>query len=173
MKLLVGLGNPGAKYAHTRHNAGFMAVDMACRMINAEFDREVCSSLVAEVVADGEKFLFAKPLTYMNLSGTAVKALMKKFSLRAEDLTVIHDDIDVAFGKIKEKVGGGSGGHNGIASIAENLQTPDFHRVRIGVGRPSAGMDAAEYVLSPFEKAEIPVLEGILEECCKRILKLV
>ncbi|MBI5178328.1 MAG: aminoacyl-tRNA hydrolase [Nitrospinae bacterium] len=171
MKLLVGLGNPGPKYAKTRHNAGFMAVDLIAQSLNAAFDRDMCSSLIARGTAGNEDIVLAKPQTYMNLSGGAVAALMRKFSLRPEDITVIHDDIDIPPGKVKEKTGGGSGGHNGVSSIAERLGTPEFRRIRIGVGRPSAGMDAAEYVLSPFEADEKPLIAEALQDCLRRTVQ--
>jgi PTH1 family peptidyl-tRNA hydrolase len=172
VKLIVGLGNPGADYADTRHNAGFMAVDEAARMTGAKLGRrEVCSSFVAEARFGDERYVLAKPQTYMNRSGSAVAALVKKYSVALEDVTVIHDDIDVPLGALREKVGGGAGGHNGVADVAQKLGTPDFRRIRIGVGRPPEGTEAADHVLSPFEKDELPAIEGAVGECCRRIFK--
>ena len=169
----MGLGNPGAEYARTRHNAGFMAVDEAARITGAKFARkEVCSSFVAEAMVGGEQYVLAKPQTYMNRSGSAVAALMKKFSIDLEDATVVHDDIDLPLGVLREKVGGGAGGHNGVSDTAQKLGTPDFRRIRIGVGRPPDGTDAADYVLSRFEKDELPVVKKAVGECCKRMFNL-
>lgn len=98
-------------------------------------------------------------------------ALVKKYSVALEDVTVVHDDIDVPLGALREKVGGGAGGHNGVADVAQKLGTPDFRRIRIGVGRPPEGTEAADHVLSPFEKDELPAIEGAVGECCRRIFK--
>lgn len=171
MKLLVGLGNPGGKYARTRHNAGFMVLDRIGQVLDVPFEREICDSFVATCRTDGEEAILAKPQTFMNRSGDAVAALIKKFSLKLEDVTVIHDDIDVPLGKVKEKSGGGSAGHNGIASIVEKLGTVEFRRIRMGVGRPPEWMEAADYVLSPFEESERPIIAESIEDCCRRALK--
>ncbi len=163
--MVVGLGNPGPQYAATRHNAGFMAVDYIGDRLGIRFDAELCRSLVADGEHEGEDLTLAKPQTFMNLSGRAVSALMNRFSLSPDDLTVIHDDIDIPLGKVKEKSGGGSAGHNGIASIIHEIGTSDFRRLRIGVGRPSRGEDASEFVLSPFEKSEHDEINESIEKC--------
>ena len=168
--MLVGLGNPGPKYARTRHNAGFMAIDRIGEMLGIRFDREVHGAFVARGESGGHELLLAKPQTYMNLSGGPVAALARKFSLKAEQVTVLHDDIDVPLGKVKDKIGGGAGGHNGILSIAQHLGTPDFRRIRIGVGRPPEWQNAADYVLAPFEGSEGPALNAAIEESIRRAL---
>lgn len=168
----MGLGNPGAGYANTRHNAGFMAADEAGRILGVKFDREICQSFVADTDAGDERCVLAKPQTFMNKSGAAVAALMRKFSVELKDLTVAHDDIDVPLGTLKDKTGGGAGGHNGVSDIARALGSPDFRRLRIGVGRPPEGWDVADYVLSPFEKAERQVIEKSIGECCKLFFKM-
>lgn len=170
MKLVVGLGNPGPQYAKTRHNAGFMAVEKLGGRVGADFKRETCSSLVAEWLSGDEKLILAKPQTFMNLSGKAVSALVKKFSVKLEDVVVVHDDVDIAVGKIREKTGGGAGGHNGVSDVAQRLGTPEFKRFRLGVGRPPEGCDTAEYVLSPFEKGEREFVEKAIDEFCGRII---
>ncbi len=170
MKLLIGLGNPGGKYAQTRHNVGFMALDRLGQTLAIAFKEELCFSLVVRGTAECGDVMLAKPQTFMNLSGTAVAALMKKFSVKLEDIVVMHDDIDVPLGKVREKVGGGSAGHNGISSIAEKLGTPEFRRIRIGVGRPPEWMEAADYVLSPFEENELSVMARAIDDACKRAL---
>ncbi len=168
--MLVGLGNPGPKYARTRHNAGFMAVDRLGEMLGVHFDREIHNAFVARGETGGHEVVLAKPQTYMNLSGGPVAALMRKFSIKPDDVTVLHDDIDVPLGKVKDKIGGGAGGHNGVSSVAQHLGTPDFRRIRIGVGRPPEWQDAADYVLAPFEGSEGSSLKAAIEESCRRAL---
>ncbi len=166
--MLVGLGNHGEQYAATRHNIGFMAVDRLAEEFKTTFNEVICRSDVARARRDGEEIVLAKPKTYMNRSGRAVKELMDEFSAAPDDLTILHDDIDIALGKIKEKTGGGSAGHNGIESIVWALGTGEFRRIRLGVGRPPEGMDAADYVLSPFEANELETVDRLLDECCRR-----
>lgn len=171
MKLLVGLGNHGAKYAATRHNVGFMAVDLIAEKFKTAFSENICHSDVARAKLDNEEVVLAKPKTYMNRSGQAVAELMDEFSLTVDDLTILHDDIDIALGKIKEKTGGGSAGHNGIESIVSALGTGEFRRIRLGVGRPPEGQDVADYVLSGFESDELETVDRLLEESCRRVVK--
>ena len=150
MKIVVGLGNPGRKYERTRHNAGFMAIDELARGARIEPGLEKCHALLGKGAIGTEKVVLAKPLTYMNDSGRSVAALLKEFYASAEDLIVLHDELDLAPGTVRVKTGGGHGGHNGLRSLIEYLGTADFVRVRIGIGRPVPGMDTADYVLSPF-----------------------
>lgn len=168
--MLVGLGNPGPKYARTRHNAGFMAVDRLGEMLGIQFDREMSGAFVARGESGGHQVVLAKPQSYMNLSGGPVAALARKFSVKPDGITILHDDIDVPLGKVKDKVGGGAGGHNGISSVAQQLGTADFRRIRIGVGRPPAGENAADYVLAPFDEGERTALKAAIEESCLRAL---
>ncbi len=154
MKIIVGLGNPGRKYARTRHNAGFMAVDELVRGVGMELGQEKCRCLLGRGRIGAEHVVIAKPQTYMNESGLAVSALFKEFYASAENLIVIHDEIDLQLGTVRVKSGGGHGGHNGLRSIIENIGTAEFIRVRVGVGRPTQDMDAADYVLSPFLRDE-------------------
>lgn len=170
MKLLVGLGNHGAEYAATRHNIGFMALDIIADELKTAFNEDICHSDVARAESGGEEFVLAKPKTYMNRSGMALAELMEEFSVTPDELTVFHDDIDIALGKIKEKRGGGSAGHNGIGSIVWALGTEEFKRVRLGVSRPPEGVDVAEYVLSPFDTDELETVDRVLQESCKRTL---
>lgn len=171
--MLVGLGNHGAKYAATRHNFGFMAVDRLAEEFKTAFNENICHSNVARAKPDDEEIVLAKPRTYMNRSGMAVAELMDEFSLTPDDLTILHDDIDIELGKIKEKTGGGSAGHNGIESIVLALGTGEFRRLRLGVGRPPEGMDAADYVLSVFEDEELETVGRLLDESCRRTVKFV
>ncbi len=168
--MIIGLGNPGREYALTRHNVGFMVVDRIAEKIKPAKSRNICGSEVAFAKARGGDVALAKPQTFMNLSGRAVAQLVARYSLGAEDITVIHDDIDIPHGKIKEKKSGGSAGHNGIESIIDELGTGDFRRLRIGVGRPLDGTDPADYVLNPFEENEMKIMEEVIEECAAKAL---
>lgn len=154
MKIVVGLGNPGRKYERTRHNAGFMAVDELARIAGIDLGLEKCHALLGKGALGTEKIVLAEPQTYMNDSGRSVAALLKDAYASAGDLIVLHDELDLATGVVRVKIGGGHGGHNGLRSIIEYLGTADFIRVRIGIGRPLPGMDTADYVLSPFPAEE-------------------
>jgi len=165
MKLLVGLGNPGTKYLFTRHNAGFIAIDFIAQEMETDFNESLSSSVVAKGRSKGEKYILAKPQTYMNLSGKAVKSLLKKFSVKVEDMAVMHDDIDIPLGEVRDKRKGGTGGHNGLASIIEEIGTGEFRRLRIGVGRPPKGEDTADFVLSEFEGHEKDLIAQSINKC--------
>ena len=144
MKLLVGLGNPGGKYAFTRHNAGFMVIDRLAfkHGIDLKEDKKK-KSIVGKGTIGGEAVTVAKPQTFMNLSGEAIQSLSSYLKLNIDDIVVVHDEIDLDFGKIKVKTGGGHGGHNGLKSITSMLGDGGFTRLRVGIGRPSAGMDVS------------------------------
>lgn len=161
--LVVGLGNPGAEYERTRHNIGFRVLDKVAADLGARFKRGRASAVVAEA-RDGEtRLVLAKPTTYMNLSGQAVGPLAKYYKVPAERVVVVHDEIDLPFGEVRIKVGGGTAGHNGLRSIVQSLGTNDFVRVRAGVGRPRGRKEAADHVLDAFSKAEekdLPFLVG-------------
>jgi len=165
-KLIVGLGNPGSKYLWTRHNAGFMVLDELARRAGIPVTRKTFSGLYGEGGYRGERLLLLKPQTFMNLSGRSVNPALHFHRLSLQDLIVIHDDIDVPFGRIKLKEGGGHAGHNGLRSLMQELGGGQFTRIRVGVGRPLHG-DAADYVLSPFdrdEQAHLPlILEGAVD----------
>ena len=165
MKLVVGLGNPGAEYDDTRHNVGFMAVDHIANELRIKFKEKIANSAVATGQFRGEKVVLVKPLGYMNLSGKSVAMLMGHFSTRPSDLTVLHDDLDIQLGKVKIKKNGGSAGHNGIGSIIEEIGTGDFRRLRIGIGRPPEGGDVSGYVLSPFTEEEESIISRAIKGC--------
>jgi PTH1 family peptidyl-tRNA hydrolase len=150
MKIIVGLGNPGRTYERTRHNAGFMALDELARNLRVDSTQEKHHALIGKARIDSEESLLVKPQTYMNDSGRAVAAILRDAYKTVSDLIVLHDDLDLPLGSVRVKIGGGHGGHNGLRSLIEYLGTPDFVRVRIGIGRPVPGMDTADYVLSPF-----------------------
>lgn len=154
MKIIVGLGNPGRTYERTRHNAGFMAIDELARGLRFDLSREKYHANIGKGRIGGEEALLAKPQTYMNESGRSVGAILRYTRAKHSDLVVVHDELDLPLGIVRVKAGGGHGGHNGLRSIIEHLGTPDFIRVRVGVGRPSNGLAAADYVLSAFTADE-------------------
>lgn len=154
MKLVVGLGNPGAKYKGTRHNVGFMTMDEVAYQEKFDFDKALFDAVFAQVQIGGEKVIFMKPLTFMNLSGEAIRPLMNYFKIGIEDLLVIYDDMDLPVGKIRLRQKGSAGGHNGIKSIISCLETSEFNRIKVGVGRPKDGRTVVGHVLNRFEKEE-------------------
>lgn len=163
--LVVGLGNPGPRYETTRHNLGFLVADILADRIGSGF--KVHKKSGAEVTTGrlgGRSVVLAKPRTYMNESGRHVGPLAKFYSVAPADVVVIHDELDIDFGRIRLKFGGGEGGHNGLKSVASALGTKDFQRVRIGVGRPPGRQDPAAYVLENFNSRERPELGTILEQ---------
>lgn len=162
MLLLVGLGNPGPKYEKNRHNIGFMAVDEVVRRHSFGPYRARFQSLTAEGSLSGEKILAMKPTTFMNESGRAVGEAMRYFKLTPDDVVVIHDELDLAAGKIRVKQGGGLAGHNGLRSIDAHIGKA-FHRVRVGIGHPGDKNRVHGYVLSDFAKAEMPMFEKLVD----------
>lgn len=147
MYLIVGLGNPGEEYEHTRHNAGFDTIDLLGEDAGARYWKTECGSLTAKGVLADVDVVLAKPQGYMNTSGGPVKQLCNAYGIDLEHLIVIHDDIDIEPGSLRIKFGGGNAGHNGLKSITAKLGSPDYYRVRVGVGRPPGRMNAADYVL--------------------------
>ncbi|MBC9953150.1 aminoacyl-tRNA hydrolase [Leucobacter sp. cx-42] len=164
--LVVGLGNPGAKYEATRHNVGQMALDVLANRMGAKFSPHKTNSRVAEgrLVPGGPKLILAKSNGYMNTSGGPVSALAKYFDIAPDRLIVLHDELDIPFDTIKLKTGGGHGGHNGLRDIAKALGTPEFTRVRIGIGRPPGQQDVADFVLKPFGSSEKSSLAVLIED---------
>ena len=164
--LVVGLGNPGPGYASHRHNVGQMALDELAHRTSASFKTHKANATVAvaRVSPGGPKLILAKPNSFMNLSGGPVAGLLRFYDLDADRLIVLHDELDIPFDTIRLKSGGGHGGHNGIRDIASAIGTPDFARVRIGIGRPPGRQDAADFVLKPFTGAEREVLPSLLSD---------
>lgn len=154
MKVITGLGNPGRSYSKHRHNVGFRVVELLAESHDIELKRRSFGALIGSGSVSGEAVILAKPQTFMNISGDAVAPLLNYYRLGAEELIVVHDDLDIELGRIKLSKGAGHGGHNGIRSIIEALGTEDFYRVRIGIGRPPLGQDAASFVLSLFDNTE-------------------
>jgi PTH1 family peptidyl-tRNA hydrolase len=159
--LIVGLGNPGPAYAGNRHNAGYMVADVLAARLPASFKRDRSRAEVATGRLAGLPVTLAKPLGFMNLSGGPVAALRNFYKVAPDRTVVIHDELDLPFGVIRCKTGGGDNGHNGLRSVTSSLGTRDYHRVRVGIGRPPGRMDPADFVLrdfSPSERKELPVL---------------
>ena len=164
MKLVVGLGNPGEKYNATRHNIGFLIIDRLAERHRVGVDKIKNNSLTGRGIIAGEQVIMAKPQTFMNLSGEAVRPLFSYVDIETEAVIVIHDDLDLEFGRIRIKSGGGHGGHNGIRSIISHLGSKDFIRVRVGIGKPPPRWNVSDYVLSPFTADEREHLHHILEK---------
>lgn len=161
-KLIVGLGNPGPQYSWTRHNAGFMVLDRLSRLSGIPVARKAFSGLAGDGNWEGERLYLLKPQTFMNLSGRSVAEALRFYKLSLSDLVVIHDDLDIPFGDVKLKQGGGHGGHNGLRSLAQELGSAEYARVRIGIGRPLHG-DVVNYVLANFGREETDLLLSILD----------
>jgi len=161
MKLLVGLGNPGAKYARNRHNIGFMAVEAIAAAQGFTPWRSKFSGQIAEGRLGGEKALLLKPETFMNLSGDSVQAAAAFYRIAPADIIVFHDELDLAPGRVRVKTGGGSAGHNGLRSITGHLG-PDFVRVRMGIGHPGDKSLVTPWVLGDFARAETEALDALL-----------
>lgn len=168
MKLLVGLGNPGAEYEQTRHNIGFMAVDAIAHRHNFSSPKLKYKSEIYDGIIEGEKVLIQKPLTYMNLSGTSVQEFSKFYKISLDDIIVFHDELDLAFGKIKIKQGGGNGGHNGIKSLDSHCGNA-YHRVRLGIGHPGDKDKVSGYVLSKFSSNEMQHVESWVDHIAEAI----
>jgi PTH1 family peptidyl-tRNA hydrolase len=167
--LIVGLGNPGPQYAWTRHNLGFMAVaalgvDWRIPLKNHKMD-----AVWGQGRVNGELVVLAQPLTYMNLSGRAVSRLLNYWKLMPTNLVVLHDDLDLPPGRIKLALGGGAGGHRGVLSIMNALDTPDFYRVKMGIGRPPAGVTAEEYVLKSLATPELEEVAPLVERAVQAV----
>jgi len=167
--LIVGLGNPGPRYAPNRHNAGFRCVDLLAQRHNLTFDRLQHRALVATGTIVDEQVVLAKPLTYMNLSGQAVGPLVRSYKIPLDQLLVVYDDLDLPLGTIRLRPRGGAGGHKGMRSIINQLGSQDFPRLRIGIGRPPAGWDPADYVLSDFTPDELPLFRSAADNAVQAI----
>lgn len=162
MKLIVGLGNIGHEYEKTRHNVGFMAIDKIADKYSVSFSKEKFCGLYGEFIYEGEKIILLKPEKYMNLSGEVIKDYIKYFKIDLTDLFVISDDLDMPLGKIKLKLQGSSGGHNGLKNIIENLHTDEFCRLKIGISNNKT-IDTKDYVLGKFTKEEEEGLNKVLD----------
>ena len=168
MKVIAGLGNPGEKYAKTRHNIGFMVTaELAERFnINSSYKFD---GLIGDFFFGGEKVIIFQPMKYMNKSGQPLSKLLDYFQIKAKDLLVIHDDLDLDLGKMRFKQNGSSGGHNGIKSIINNLGTKEFQRLKIGIGRPPENIPVPDFVLTTFQGEEKKISEQIVEEAASAV----
>ena len=171
--LIVGLGNPGREYKDNRHSVGFMLVDRLTVRLNVRMSRLQAKALVATSTYEGQKLILAKPQTYMNLSGQSIQGLAHFYKIPLENMIVAHDDLDLPFGTIRIRPGGGPGGQKGIASTIERLGSKDFPRLRIGIGRPPGRMDPADYVLQDFPRADLQLLSEILDRAADAVMTFV
>lgn len=166
MKLIVGLGNPGKEYEKTRHNSGFMAMDLLCDKLNTTLNTKKFNALIANVRIEGESVLLMKPLTYMNESGSAVSQAVSYYHIDPEDILIMHDDMDLPTGSVRIRKNGSAGGQKGMKSIINCLGTSDIARIRIGVGHSDRGNHdiVPDWVLSPVPKAEKEEFENALKD---------
>jgi PTH1 family peptidyl-tRNA hydrolase len=167
--LIVGLGNPGREYRETRHNIGFLVVDHFAEKQAIKLTRIQNKAIVGSGIVAGVKVILAKPQTYMNLSGQAVSALTRFYRVPLQHLIVAHDDVDLPFGALRMRPGGGSAGQKGVASIIKQMNTQEFPRLRMGIGRPPGRMNAAAYVLQSFSSAEKEMLSGLLDRAVEAL----
>ncbi|MDQ1143337.1 PTH1 family peptidyl-tRNA hydrolase [Bacillus sp. SORGH_AS 510] len=164
MKCIVGLGNPGKQYDQTRHNIGFEVIDELSHQFSIPLTQSKFKGLFGMGMYKGEKVLLLKPLTYMNLSGESIRAVMDYYQIDVEDLVVIYDDLDLPVGKIRLRQKGSPGGHNGIKSTVAHLGTQQFNRIRIGIDRPTPGMSVPDYVLGRFRSEETPFMQEAVKK---------
>lgn len=165
MFLIAGLGNPTDKYAKTRHNVGFDTIDILAERLNVKMKKTVFNALVGKAVVGGEKVLLVKPLTFMNLSGNAIKAVCRFYKINPkEELIVIYDDADLEEGRLRIRKKGSAGSHNGMKSIISMLGTEEFARIRIGIGKRPEQIDMVDYVLGHFDKETRKVMEEAFEK---------
>jgi len=171
--LIIGLGNPGGEYAGTRHNLGWMVLDEMERRGRFGRARREGQAKVRAGTLDGFDLVLARPTTYMNLSGRAAAHLVRVLGVPPTDVVAVHDELDIAFGRLHLKRGGSAGGHRGVISLIESLQTPDFIRVRVGIGRPPPGVDPIDFDLSPFTPVEREALPEIAGRASDAVLAIV
>ena len=176
MFAIIGLGNPGEEYAHTRHNAGFETVDLLAEELGVTYWKTICGALVGsgKITLNGVsvEVLLVKPQSFMNLSGGPVSRLCKEYGLGVDDLIVVHDELDIPSTSIRVKKGGGHAGHNGLRSIIDKIGSRDFYRVRVGVGRPPGKMKVPDYVLSVPRKEAKDDFDAVCYKASRAVLSL-
>lgn len=173
MKLIVGLGNPTERYARTRHNIGFRVVERFCDEHRIALDGRKWNAVWGQGTVGGEKVVVLEPQTYMNLSGEAAGAAMRFFKVDVTDVVAVHDELDLPFGRIQIKKGGGAAGHNGLKSLTSHLGGPDYLRLRVGITRPPPKWDVADYVLSNFTGAEEKELDDVVSRAVDALDRIV
>lgn len=174
-RIVFGLGNPGDRYARTRHNAGVLVIDQLLARTGSRFKSHKSGALVAEASLGGERVALARSTGFMNESGRPLGQLLRFYKAVPEQVIVVHDELDIPFGEVRIKVGGGTAGHNGLKSVGNHLSSKEFARVRIGISRPSGRLDAADYVLQNFSGSERTQLDDIIErgaDAVERILEV-
>jgi PTH1 family peptidyl-tRNA hydrolase len=167
--LIIGLGNPGKRYRLTKHNVGFRVVDRFAEKKGIKLKRRLGKVQAGEGRIGAERFMIARPLTYMNRSGSVVKKLIRELEIPLDHVVVVHDDLDLGCGRIKIKDGGGHGGHKGVSSIIEQVGSPDFLRVKVGIDKPQKPDEGTDYVLAPFDHEQIPLIEESVEQASEAI----
>ena len=170
MKIVVGLGNPGRRYAGTRHNVGYRVIEKLAETLDATGARERFGAVAQGALANGEKLLLVRPLTYVNLSGTVVRRAVDWFRCPVDDLIVICDDMNLPLAGLRVRRSGGTGGHNGLQSIVDHLGTTEFSRIRIGIGSPGPHIDGADYVLGKFREEEGPFIAQACDEAARAVI---
>jgi peptidyl-tRNA hydrolase, PTH1 family len=173
LTLVVGLGNPGPRYVGNRHNVGFLVADELAARMGGKFKAHRTGADIIEGRLAGHRVVLAKPRSFMNVSGSCVAGAVRFFKVPPERLAVIHDELDLPYGTIRLKLGGGENGHNGLRSITKSLGTRDYHRVRFGIGRPPGRMDPADFVLRDFSSTERKDLALALDRCADAVEALV
>jgi len=173
IKLIIGLGNPGEKYSNTRHNFGFNVIDKLVDEL--KLDDKLSNKKYQLWIwrTESEKIILLQPLTYMNNSGEAVVELMHFYKINPDEILAIHDDLDLPLGSIRLRVGGSSGGHNGVESIIQHIGTDDFKRVRLGINRPPTNIPAEDYVLQPFPESDQGVVDEVIDQTAQIVVELV
>jgi PTH1 family peptidyl-tRNA hydrolase len=168
-RLVIGLGNPGPDYAHTRHNAGFLVVDLLASTLGGSYWKDEAGAKTTRVRLGDEDVVLAKPQAFMNVSGKAVRRLVEAYGVPLGEVVVVHDDLDLPEGDVRAKSGGGHGGHNGLRSLHEAVGD-DYMRVRVGIGRPPGRMDPADFVLEPLRGEKLERLEGSVPTAAQAVI---
>ena len=164
MKCIVGLGNPGKKYEMTRHNIGFLAIDQLAAKHGITVNETKFNAIMGTGRINGERVVLVKPLTYMNLSGEAVRPILDYYKIAIEDVLVIYDDLDMVPGKLRLRPKGSAGGHNGIKSLIQHLGTMEFKRLKLGIGRPPHPLSVIDWVMMNYRKEDLPALQETLDQ---------